>query len=192
MERNDLARFRIELTNSARRRAPARLCHFVCEDRDIMRFWRVGSVPGISPGHDRPMRFGRAALFVWELPQNVLGLSLLGVEALTRSIVDVRFERERVMIESKGQAISLGLFVFWCRTSNRWHDLDERNRDHEYGHSIQSRRLGPLYLPLVGVPSTARALYALAYREITGRKWSRYYAGYPERWADQLGGVRRD
>ena len=136
-------------------------------------------------------RMRRAALFVWELPQNLLGLSLLGVEALTRSIVEIRLERERVMIESKGQAISLGLFVFWCRTSNRWHDLDERNRDHEYGHSIQSRRLGPLYLPLVGVPSTARAIYALAYREVTGRKWSRYYAGYPERWADELGGVRR-
>ena len=104
----------------------------------------------------------RAALFFWELPQNVVGLSLLGVEAVTGSIVEARFERERWMIESKGRAISLGLFVFWCRTSNRWHDLDERNRDHEYGHSIQSRWLGPLYLPVVGVPSTARAIYAFA------------------------------
>lgn len=134
---------------------------------------------------------GRVGLGVWELPQNVVGLALLGVEGLRGSIVEIRWERERVMIETTGSAISLGLFVFWCRRSNRWHELDERNQDHEYGHSIQSRMLGPLYLPVVGVTSSARAIYALGYREVTGRKWDRYYAGFPEDWADRLGGVRR-
>lgn len=133
----------------------------------------------------------RGLLSAWELPQNLVGLSLLGIEALTGSIVELRFERERVMVESKGRAISLGLFIFWCRRSNRWHELDERNRDHEWGHSVQSRWLGPLYLPIVGVSSSARALYALAYREVKGRRWEGYYAGFPESWADRLGGVDR-
>jgi hypothetical protein len=133
----------------------------------------------------------RAALFAWELPQNVLGLALMGLERATGSIEEVRWERERVMVRSRGRAVSLGLFVFWCERSNRWHDLDERNRDHEYGHSIQSRMLGPLYLPVVGVPSSARAAYAFAYREVTGEKWAGYYEGFPERWADRLGGVQR-
>jgi NADH:ubiquinone oxidoreductase subunit K len=134
---------------------------------------------------------GRAALFAWELPQNTLGAALFVIEAMTGSIAGVRFERERLMIESKGVAVSLGLLVFWCRRSNRWHDLDERNRDHEWGHSIQSRWLGPLYLPVVGVPSALRSLYAFTYREITGRKWQGYYDGFPERQADRLGGVVR-
>jgi hypothetical protein len=133
----------------------------------------------------------RAALFAWELPQNVAGASLLAVEVLRGGIVTARFERERWMIETEGRAISLGLFVFWSQRSNRWHDLDARNRDHEWGHSVQSRRLGPLYLPIVGLPSTARAIWALVYRELTGRKWDGYYDGFPEDWADRLGGLRR-
>jgi hypothetical protein len=27
---------------------------------------------------------------------------------------------------------------------------------------------------------------------VTGRPWTRYYEGYPENWADRLGGVVRD
>ena len=49
-----------------------------------------------------------------------------------------------------------------------------------------------LYLPVVGLPSISRAGYALVYREVTGRQWTRYYEGFPERWADRLGGVSRD
>lgn len=33
------------------------------------------------------------------------------------------------------------------------------------------------------------ALYARAYRRRTGRWWPRYFDGYPENWADRLGGV---
>lgn len=142
-----------------------------------------------APFHDHARR---AALFVWELPQNVVGASLFALESLRGRVVEARFERERWMIETRGSAISLGLFVLWCRESNRWHDLDERNRDHEWGHSLQSRMLGPLYLPIVGVPSTARAAYAFLHRELRGEKWARYYDGFPEDWADRLGGVRRD
>lgn len=56
----------------------------------------------------------------------------------------------------------------------------------------QSRMLGWLYLPVVGLPSISRAAYALLYREVTGRQWTGYYDGYPENWADRLGGVQRD
>jgi hypothetical protein len=133
----------------------------------------------------------RAALFAWELPQNTLGALELARHALTREIVDLRFERERVMVQTRKTGVSLGLFVFWTSNGNRWHDLDERNRDHEWGHSVQSRWLGPAYLPVVGATSVSRVLYMVAYREITGRKWTGYYSGFPENWADRLGGVRR-
>ena len=137
-----------------------------------------------------------AFAILWELPQTSLGLALLGAEIArgrVRSIeiTDTPRAGTRVVCETEGSAISLGHVVFWCRQSNRRHELDARNRGHELGHAVQSRMLGPLYLPIVGVPSSARAIYALFYRELRGHKWPSYYEGFPEKWADQLGGVSR-
>ncbi|MCA9596282.1 MAG: hypothetical protein KC776_23365 [Myxococcales bacterium] len=134
----------------------------------------------------------RIALALWELPQNVLGLSLLGLERTLGTAVGTDSQGGRLMIESKLAAVSLGHFVFWCRArESRYFVLDDQTRAHEYGHTFQSRLLGPLYLPLVGVPSVMRVLYAIAHREVTGRRWTRYFDGYPENWADRLGGVTR-
>ena len=128
----------------------------------------------------------------WEAPQTALGVAMLAAEAARGRIVGFEVEDGRLVIESKGTGISLGHIVFWSRENSRWHDLDLRNRAHELGHTKQSRLLGPLYLPVVGLPSISRAAYALLHRELTGRSWTRYYDGYPENWADRLGGVRRD
>ena len=104
----------------------------------------------------------------------------------------VAFERERLMIELTSiGAVSLGLFVFHTSRDNPYVPVGRENRDHEYGHSLQSRMLGPLYLAIVGVSSEARVAYAFAHRRFTGRRWERYYDGFPERWADLLGGVDR-
>jgi len=61
----------------------------------------------------------------------------------------------------------------------------------ELGHARQSRLLGPLYLPVVGVPSTIRVAYAFVYKHARGKRWGGYYDGFPEKWADELGGVDR-
>ena len=127
----------------------------------------------------------------WELPQNVLGAALLGLQAATGRIEAIELDRDRLFVRSKTAAVSLGFFVFWATGETRWFSLDERVKEHEYGHSFQSRMLGPLYLPLVGVPSTMRVVYAIAYRELTGRRWTGYYDGYPANWADRLGAVQR-
>lgn len=131
-----------------------------------------------------------AALLAWELPQNVLGaLDLAATVALGR-VRGVAYERERLFVEVRGSgAVSLGLFVFWSRDDTPYVRITATNREHEYGHSLQSRLLGPLYLPLVGVPSSARVAYAIAYRRLTGRRWDGYFRGYPEDWADRLAGV---
>lgn len=127
----------------------------------------------------------------WEAPQTALGAAVLAAEVARKRIVNIEVENGRMLVESKGTGISLGHVVFWSRESSRWHDLDTRNRAHELGHTKQSRMLGWLYLPVVGLPSISRAAYALLYRELTGRQWTHYYDGYPERWADRLGGVIR-
>ncbi len=135
---------------------------------------------------------GRGLSLAWEAPQSLLGVAILAAEAATKRLVDIEVEDGRLLVESIGTGISLGHVVFWSRENSRWHDLDLRNRAHELGHTKQSRMLGWLYLPIIGLPSISRAAYALVYREMTGRPWTRYYEGYPEKWADRLGGVCRD
>jgi hypothetical protein len=132
----------------------------------------------------------RLALLLWELPQDLLGAALLGLAAAAGRVREARWERERLFLRLDGDgAVSLGLFVFFTDHDGPYVPVGAENRDHEYGHSIQSRRLGPLYLPLVGLPSLGRVLYAIAYRRLRGRRWPRYYAGWPERSADRLGGA---
>jgi hypothetical protein len=132
----------------------------------------------------------RAVLVVWELPQNTLGALLYGVQRALGNVKSTSFERERVMVElgSIG-AISLGLFVFHTQKDNSYVPVGRENKDHEYGHSIQSRLLGPLYLPVVGLMSELRAFYAFGYRHLKGKRWDGYYNGFPEDWADRLGKV---
>ncbi len=130
---------------------------------------------------------------LWELPQNALGALNFAWNGVRKRIERVVVDRERLMIELRegGAGVSLGTFVFWSRHDHPFVPVGAENRDHELGHSIQSRLLGPMYLPLVGVPSVARVVYAVGHRAITGKRWAHYYDGYPERWADRLGAVNR-
>ena len=57
---------------------------------------------------------------------------------------------------------------------------------HEFGHVLQSRMLGPLYLMVIGLPSLLWAW--LGDRIAPGKS---YYWFYTERWADRLGEVER-
>lgn len=76
--------------------------------------------------------------------------------------------------------LSLGLFVFVPKGCTRPLLV------HEYGHSVQSMLLGPLYLPIVVLPSLVWAgVPALA-------RWrSRWHVSYydmpTEHWASWLG-----
>ncbi|MDX1920598.1 MAG: hypothetical protein SFU25_07700 [Candidatus Caenarcaniphilales bacterium] len=69
---------------------------------------------------------------------------------------------------------------------------------HEYGHSLQSQRLGPLYFLIIGLPSLIRATryscfpscfsrYSFGHCK-TDSKYS-YFHCFVEAWADHLGGV---
>lgn len=132
-----------------------------------------------------------ALLAVWEGPQNLVGLALLGLLHLGSPRPTWSYERRRLFIANRWVAVSLGWFVFWTDTAFGAFEHNEATRMHEYGHSIQSRWLGPLYLPLVGVPSVSRVVYALLHWRLTGRRWTGYFDGWPEHHADTLGGVRR-
>ena len=72
--------------------------------------------------------------------------------------------------------VSLGLFVFV---------QDERFLDHEYGHCLQSLILGPLYLPVIGLPSLiwCRLPALERYRH---RHHRSYYSFFTERNANTM------
>lgn len=87
--------------------------------------------------------------------------------------------------------MSLGLFIFIPDAALERIESggDPFLLKHEYGHAVQSAILGPLYLPLVGVPS------AIWSNVPALRRW-RQNAGYEyydfliEKSASHLGGIR--
>lgn len=78
-----------------------------------------------------------------------------------------------------GGGVSLGLFIFYQGD-------DERMLKHEYGHTVQSAILGPLYLAVIGLPS---ALWCnLPYFERMRReRHISYDTLYTEKWATGIG-----
>jgi hypothetical protein len=129
---------------------------------------------------------------LWEQPQTILGAALLVVRWSLRLVGRIEIANGRVFVLTRGGAVSLGVFVFYNGKENRYFYPGSGIREHEYGHTFQSRWLGPLYLLVVGIPSVARGFYAVLYRELTGRRWRGYFDGWPENQADRLGGVDRN
>lgn len=63
-------------------------------------------------------------------------------------------------------------------------ELSNRLLVHEYGHTVQSLILGPLYLILIGIPSTLRGFLGAKERK---EKQIPYGAFITEKWANSLG-----
>lgn len=139
-------------------------------------------------------------LFPWQLLQNLLGLVFL-LWFKGKKIKSEWYRGAYILWiqDDKFSGISLGMFIII--NSNRIND--SYIRDHEYGHTVQSKLFGPLYLLLVGLPSQIRNTYnsTVNVKKFTkelgssylgilkARDW--YYSQYPESWADLLGDVDR-
>lgn len=129
------------------------------------------------------------ALFFWELPQTVLGLLVFAIMKSRRKITHIEKEDYRIFVETSETGVSLGWLIFWSPAGNRFAHLVNDCRMHENGHARQSLLLGPFYLLVVGIPSLTRVLYGKWYRRRYGHSWNNYFNGFPENWADKLGGV---
>lgn len=90
---------------------------------------------------------------------------------------------------NRGGGISLGLFIF---VADAEHAPSPERRAaltaHEYGHTLQSLILGPLYLFTVGVISFTWA-NAPRFRRLRAEKGVPYSRCFVEGWADRLGGA---
>ena len=65
-------------------------------------------------------------------------------------------------------------------------ELSARLLVHEYGHTIQSLMLGPLYLIVIGIPSTLWGFLPNLNRKRKEEQIS-YFSFFTEKWANILG-----
>lgn len=125
-------------------------------------------------------------LYLWQLPQNIAGFILsIGAESISSSYApNNRIFLRTVFFDS---AVSLGDYIIVDK--KLFHDrYFPEILKHESGHSGQSVRLGWFYLLVIGVPSLCRNIWARIKKK--DEMW--YYSGFPENWADKLGGVERN
>lgn len=132
-----------------------------------------------------------ALKYLWQLPQNLLGLLLFAFYRPDR----MHTTQNGIVIcysyKMKG-GISLGKYSLVNVCHYRQDISESLKRDtvrHEaIGHAKQSLYLGWLYLPIVGLQSI---LWAALYGRIVKPTKNGYYRFWTEKWADRLGGVKR-
>lgn len=124
-------------------------------------------------------------LWIWQLPQNLLGL------ILSVNIRDNGGQRYVYYLKIKGKmrevrfvhfrafpgGVTLGEYIV---IGGKWDESDVR---HEYGHVRQSRMLGWLYLVVIGVPS----LWHACWHDKLWAKNKEYSHFWTEKWAENLG-----
>ena len=124
--------------------------------------------------------FAVAILYLWQLPQNLLGLLLVTILR-----PEDRYEIDSSVLYYASRmrgGISLGRYII-VRSDLK--DYKGNVEKHELGHAVQSFYLGPLYLFVIGIPSILWACWWNRDRGVS------YYSFYTEKWADRLGGVER-
>ncbi|MCR5684749.1 MAG: hypothetical protein K6G81_04900 [Lachnospiraceae bacterium] len=117
--------------------------------------------------------------WTWGILQNIAGLAVFLVYIRKRHYIFRRcFVTEW---DSPDSSMGLGMFIFIGKN-------DATNEDvlaHEYGHTVQSALLGPLYLPVIGLPSLVWANFK-PLMKLRRTKNISYYRFYPERWANRI------
>lgn len=120
--------------------------------------------------------------FTWALPQNLFGF------ILTRKYRNGKkenfFTSKIYYHNEKWGGISLGMFI--VINGKKDEDWINTTKVHEYGHTIQSLILGPLYLFVIGIPSMIWC-NAKKYNAMRKEKGVSYFDFYPEKWANYLG-----
>ena len=116
-------------------------------------------------------------LWIWCLPQNLIGLIVKHVTKATPYGDHYWFKDER-------GSVSLGEYIFLCPG----HYGNRKVLRHEKGHRTQSRILGWLYVFVILLPSLAWAWFYGRYGE---KLKVSYYWWYTEKWADKLAGIKR-
>lgn len=114
-------------------------------------------------------------LYIWQLPQNLLGLILRSIYKGKDSMYNDAIVRRSTKMRG---GISLGKYIVISQWSSK------KTVMHEHGHCRQSKYLGWLYLPVIGLQSILHAA-------LCASKTHNYHDMWFEKWADKLAGVKR-
>lgn len=121
-------------------------------------------------------------MWLYQLPQNLLGLAVYGVFKLLDKVnwVDGYWYDATVLITSdRVWGLTLGEYIFIATGG------EDKLVGHEMGHVRQSRVLGPLYLLVIGLPSIIWAcVWTLWLSDKVNYNWF-----YTESIAEKLGGA---
>lgn len=134
--------------------------------------------------------------FIWQWTWGILQ-STLGLLTFLLHIRDKHYFYHGAVITewNDKSSVSLGMFVFVTKEPYFYDKLkDEYTKDdlskrllvHEYGHTIQSLILGPLYLIIIGIPSTLWGFLPNLNKKRKEEQIS-YFAFFTEAWANRLG-----
>lgn len=129
--------------------------------------------------------------WTWGIIQNILGL-IIFLSNITRK--HYCYKGSVVTLwNSEEKSTSIGMFIFMSencpkdkKRSLSRQETFERTLVHEYGHTIQSIILGPLFLLIIGIPSSLWALTPILKKYRINNKIS-YFSFYTESWANYLG-----
>lgn len=114
--------------------------------------------------------------WTWGFPQSLVGLIIY---LLNRDKPHETYRGCIVTHWDNGGSLGVGMFLFLgCD--------DPRVRVHEFGHSVQSLILGPLFLPIMGIPSFLWCNLPCC-KKLRKEKGVSYYRFYPESTANRLG-----
>lgn len=118
--------------------------------------------------------------FTWGILQNLAGLVMF----LACKMLGCKSKKYKNAVVTKWNnkygSVSLGMFLFVTD------DEDETLVAHEYGHSLQSLFLGPLFFFVIGIPSICWAAFGDNYRKKHNKT---YYEFYTESWSNELVGL---
>lgn len=132
----------------------------------------------------------RLAQCIWGFPQTLLGAVLYLLHVRCRHF---SYHGAVITVWKARTSISLGMFVFVTaepffakKYEGRIDEktLSKRLLVHEYGHTVQSLILGPLYLIAMGIPSTLWGFFGSRKRR---EQQIPYGAFFTESWANRLG-----
>ena len=139
----------------------------------------------------------KALMYLWQLPQNILGIAYMAIlkmfkklgsiTVLDKVLIDENLKDKDLLYILKRNSrgcVSLGRYIFMSPTTKSFNTT----MSHEIGHTRQSKKLGWLYLIVIGIPSILWA----GLRRMGLFQSKSYYWFYTEAWADKLAGSKRN
>jgi hypothetical protein len=120
--------------------------------------------------------------WTWGFPQTLLGAMIW---LLHRKNPQRVYHGCIVTRWNQSGSLGVGMFLFLSQHS---YDSQPQVQVHEFGHAVQSAILGPLFLPVMGIPSFLWCNLPVC-RKLRKEKGISYYAFYPESTANRLGSL---